>query len=680
MNGSRVAKPMSGPVRPVVPKMDPMNGTDTMHYEWIVRESVRTTEILTADNYLEVPVLKLPRRFLHLAAEARTVEITNDKLCCLSDVQPQGIELPKPVLVTVMMDSPVRQCKLMDRVDRGVSPDTTEQPLLLGLDTDERETAPTDMGDSDANSAKHSEPVDRLGPVDPLNMTEQPASLGLRMDGTENIPVYQEGSVTFLAGQDEPVNRLRPVGSQNISDQPVVLGLVPYDKGKISTGPLDHDLVVADQMERADRPILVMPHNETEQLVFLGVEVERVTYAPVHTMVPDVVMFRDQSSSDRPAEQDETHRPVGTERKHAENNVNGSMAGGPVGQLYNSDPLCPGGVPSMDDPLHPLTLDPVGQPPITGPPDKHVSEPGCGRINRIQYDPGGSTGILDTASQTSSNVSADRLNIGTFGRLANSVDATPSSDSGIHSWKEQWENMSELSSDDASGQPVRSDWSSSGQVHTSDIRTPPNTEEEGDSDYPWRDRMVSRKLCGSSSDALYDENDGCTYSTVSGVASARYADIAVLSDFSDESEEAERTRLADGRGPGTGQPILVPDDVAPLPVKGGYGRYFAREIKALAMTEGYRPESPRVWGDREVLSETFVNGTTHLLQEALAKGEDAFEDDECPVPVRRFLRNMRVSMKVWGEHGCTVTGCSCSTSRNRLLGNFLEDIIMDNWE
>ena len=32
MNCSRVAKLMSGPVRPVVPKMDPINGTDTMHY------------------------------------------------------------------------------------------------------------------------------------------------------------------------------------------------------------------------------------------------------------------------------------------------------------------------------------------------------------------------------------------------------------------------------------------------------------------------------------------------------------------------------------------------------------------------------------------------------------------------------------------------------------------------
>ena len=221
----------------------------------------------------------------------------------------------------------------------------------------------------------------------------------------------------------------------------------------------------------------------------------------------------------------------------------------------------------MDDPPYPLTLDPVGQPPITGPPDRHVSELGCGRINRIQNDPEGSSGILDTASQTSSNVSADRLNIGTFGRVATSVGATPSSDSIIHSWKEQWENMSELSSDDASGQPVRPDWSSPERVHMSDIRTPPNTEEEGDSDYPWRDRMVSRILCGSSSDTLGEENNGRSYSTVSGVASERYADIAVLSDFSDESAEADRTRLADGRGPETGQPILILGDVAPLPVE-----------------------------------------------------------------------------------------------------------------
>ena len=59
--------------------------------------------------------------------------------------------------------------------------------------------------------------------------------------------------MTFSAGQDEPVNRLRPGGSQYASDQPVVIGLVPNDKGRISTGPVDYDLIVANQMERADQ-------------------------------------------------------------------------------------------------------------------------------------------------------------------------------------------------------------------------------------------------------------------------------------------------------------------------------------------------------------------------------------------------------------------------------------------
>ena len=143
-------------------------------------------------------------------------------------------------------------------------------------------------------------------------------------------------------------------------------------------------------------------------------------------MVPDVVMYRNQSFADRTAEQDETHRPVGTEWIHAENDANGPTAGGPVALLCNSDPLCPRGVLFMNDLLQPLTVGPVGQPTITGPLGKHVSEPDGRRMNRIQSGPGVSTSILDTVNQIGSNVPTDRLNIGTFGRLANSADATPS--------------------------------------------------------------------------------------------------------------------------------------------------------------------------------------------------------------------------------------------------------------
>ena len=431
--------------------------------------------------------------------------------------------------------------------------------------------------------------------------------------------------------------------------------------------PVDYDLIVANKKERADRPIRVLPHNESEDLVFLGVEVERVTDAPVHTTVHDDMMFRDRSSSDGRAEPDEVHRPVDPERKHAENVVNKSMAGGPVGQLDNSDPLRPGGVPSMDDPPYPLTLDPVGQPPVTGPPDRHVSELDCGRIIHIQNGPEGSPGTLDTASQTSSNVSADQLNMGTVDRVATSIGATPSSDSGVHSWNEQWENMSELSSDNASGQPVQPDWSSPKRDYMGDIRAPPNTEEEGDSDYPWRDRRVSRISSGSSSDTRREEDNGCSYITVSGVASEGYADIAVLSDFSDELEEADSTQVADGRRPDTGQSIVILNDVAPLPMIGGYGRYFAGEIMASAMAEGYRLGSSMVRGDSKIPPKTFMDNISDLLHEALAKDEDAFVDGGCPRSVGRFVRSLRLKDELCKDRGCTATGCACYNYKNRLL-------------
>ena len=674
MNCDRVAEPVAGPVRPVIPNMNAMNGSDVMHYEWIVRESIRVTEALTANNYLEVPVPQLPRRFLHLAAEARTVEITKDKLCCFGDVQPQGIELPKPVRVTVLMDRPMRCCEPNDQVNRGVSPNITEQPLLFEQSTEEGETAHVDMGNSDANLAGHRKPVDRLSPVNPLNLSEQPALLEPRLDGVGNSPIYHDDYMTFSAGQDEPMNRSRPGSSHNVSDQPVVIELAPKDRGRISMGLVDYDLIVANQKERADRPIRVMPQNECKQLVFPGVKVERVTDTPAHIAVPDDVMLHARSSSDRRAEPDEIHRPVDTERKHAEYDVNGSMAGGLVGQLDNSDPLCPRGVPSKDDSPYPLTLDPVGQPLVTGPPDQHVIELGCGWIDRIQNNPEDSSGILETASRSSSDVSADRLNTGAVGRVATSIGATPSSDSGIHSWKEQWENMSELSSDDASGQPVQPDWSGPERGHTSDIHAPPNTEEEGDSDYPWRDRLVSRISCGSLSDTRREEDGGCSCITVSGVARERYTDIAVLSDFSDEVEEADNTQLTDDRKPEPVQPIVILNDVAPLPVPGEYGRYFAEEFMARAMAEGYRPGWWMVWGDTKIPPKTFKDSVLDLMQEALAKDADAFADSGCDSAVGRFVRMFRLAREFCPDLGCTSSGCECYGLKNRQHNGFLEDI------
>ena len=188
--------------------------------------------------------------------------------------------------------------------------------------------------------------------------------------------------------------------------------------------------------------------------------------------------------------------------------------------------------------------------------------------------------------------------------------------------------------------------------------------------------MVSRISRGSSSDTRREENNGCSYITVSGVANGRYTDIAVLSDFSDESDEADRTQLVDGRSPETDQPVVILEDIALLPVTGEYGRYFADEILALAMAEGYWPGSSMAWGDSRISPTTFKDSISDLLQEALTKDENAFIDGGCPRSVGRFIRSMRLSEVLCTDRGCTSAGCACYNYKNQQLNGFLEDITL----
>ena len=269
-------------------------------------------------------------------------------------------------------------------------------------------------------------------------------------------------------------------------------------------------------------------------------------------------MFRNQPVTDGPAAPDRTRRPVGTEWIHAERDADRPTADGPVAKLFNSDPLCPSGMPFLDELYQPLASGPVGQPFITGPLGEHVSEPDCKRRSQIHSGPEGSTSVLDAVIRQT-----DRLSISTIKGPASSGNIPPSSDSGVHSWNEQWENMSENLTYSASGQTVGSDCEGSGRVPLIEIREPPNTEEN--SDYPWTDRLLSRKLDGYSSVVVYGEDGRVPYSAVTGCGSDRNTDIAALSDFSEDSAEMGVRRLSDYRVPIPVQPIVVAEDVIPIP-------------------------------------------------------------------------------------------------------------------
>ena len=115
--------------------------------------------------------------------------------------------------------------------------------------------------------------------------------------------------------------------------------------------------------------------------------------------------------------------------------------------------------PVADGPLgQSLTLGPVGP---------------CG----IADSPVGSTETPDPVDQKERPIQIDIMKIVTTDEPASHVDTPPSSDSGIHSWGEQWENMSISTTDTEVEQNGRPRIGSPIGRHVRDTRVPPNTEE-----------------------------------------------------------------------------------------------------------------------------------------------------------------------------------------------------------
>ena len=169
-------------------------------------------------------------------------------------------------------------------------------------------------------------------PVFVAEMVDSPPVLkkrALRVTGTstEMMPNMN------LRGRDEPVNR---------------------------SGPVGHYVILAGRGKMVDRLDLVGPHNSTEQLVFLGLDVDQVEHVPANIVHPGVKMYRNQPVTDGPAGPDRTRRPVGTDGMHAVHDADRPTAGGPVGRLFNLDPLGPSRMPSLDELNQPLAMGPLG--------------------------------------------------------------------------------------------------------------------------------------------------------------------------------------------------------------------------------------------------------------------------------------------------------------------------------
>ena len=126
------------------------------------------------------------------------------------------------------------------------------------------------------------------------------------------------------------------------------------------------------------------------------------------------------------------------------------------------------------------------------------------------------TGVTDPVIQTGSEVQTDRVNISMANGPTDSSVTPPSSDSGVHSLGEQWENMSSNSMDTGSIQTVEAFYG--GDTSQVDRKNP--QENRKVVFYGWT-------VCG--------KNDSIVYSTTD----SQNSDIAAMSDFSDDEDGSQ---------------------------------------------------------------------------------------------------------------------------------------------
>ena len=144
--------------------------------------------------------------------------------------------------------------------------------------------------------------------------------------------------------------------------------------------------------------------------------------------------------------------PLGTDGISAVNDSDRPTSGGPVGRLFSLDPMGPRGMSSLGDGNQPPCVGPVGKPLITRRLGDQVSEPDCKRTIQTRSESESYPGVPDAVIQTGSEVQPDHVNISTANGPTESRETPPSSDAGMHSLGEQWENMSTNSRDTVSVQ------------------------------------------------------------------------------------------------------------------------------------------------------------------------------------------------------------------------------------
>ena len=270
----------------------------------------------------------------------------------------------------------------------------TEQPITLGVMTDKGANGPNGPVGHDVMLAGRMVMVDRPDPVGPHSGTEQ--SVFLRLDADQ--------------GEHIPTNRVHP-GVKMFRIQPVADG---------PAGP-----------DRTRRPV------GTDEMYAVHDEVRPTADGPVSRFPNPGPLKSSKMPSPDDSYQLLVTGPLGTNEMYAIHNPGRPTAGGPLGRPFSLDPMGPRVMSSLGDGNQPPSVGPVGRPLIPEQPGDQVSEHDYKRTTQTRSESESDTGAPDSVIQTESEVHTGRVNISMANGPTDSSVIPPSSDSVVHSLGER---------------------------------------------------------------------------------------------------------------------------------------------------------------------------------------------------------------------------------------------------
>ena len=512
------------------------------------------TVILRPMNLLDVPALRLPGVFLKLAEEARNSEVMDDQQSGMSAVKLHRSGQAGRVMITEIIDSfPV----LGSGASR-VSQTSTEVIPDLNL----------------------VEPVIRLGPVGHLRNTEQPIMLRVKTNQGTISPPGPVGQYVLMAGHMEMMVQPDPVVPYEETEPSVSPGL---DAGQVEHLPSSQVLPGVEMSHIqpvADGPAGLIRTRHRVGTVMPPVIQDGVRLLAGGTVgqFPDPRFhIRSKDSSPDNSYQPLVTGPSGANMSDASYDTGPRLVGDPLDRSTSLDPMGPREMLSLGDGIPPASMGPVGRPWTTGQLEIQTGEPDyerstptrsesesdaeslhsvirteeevyTGSVNtsvatgrtepsevlvlsdsvifspgaQIHRTEGGSESATvkpDPTIRTGGEGRTDDVNFDTNNGQSGSSVVSPSSDSGVHSLDEQWECMSTVSGNSDSIQSIITVYG--GVVCEAD--SPPVLV-----------RNVNTRGVVSSRGGTYGKHDSMSDLSSNG----RNSDIATMSDFSEEEDEA----------------------------------------------------------------------------------------------------------------------------------------------